>query len=168
MKDQLTGLYNRHFFNEIIEREANRIERTGEVISFIMMDMDDLKYINDNLGHLTGDKILIEGARLLCQNVRKADIVFRFGGDEFLVLLVNADCDDTEYMIRRFINAVDTWNKDRAGEYGCKMSFSIGCSTCKSCSAILKTLNEADERMYRNKKAKKESALFQKQSAHLN
>ena len=168
IKDQLTGLYNRHFFNEVIEREAHRIERSGEVISFIMMDMDDLKYINDTFGHLTGDKIIVEGARLLRQNVRKADIVFRFGGDEFLVLLVNADCDDTQFMVKRFIDAVGAWNKENAETYGCQLSFSIGCSTCENCAGVLETLNEADERMYRNKRDKKRSAMLLKQSVHLN
>jgi len=168
IKDQLTGLYNRHFFNEVIKREANRIERTGDVISFIMLDMDDLKYINDTLGHLAGDKIIIEGAGLLQQNVRKSDLVFRFGGDEFLVLLVDTDCDGTDYMIRRFLAAVDTWNTNNADGYGCKLSFSIGCSTCKNCGEVLETLSEADKRMYSNKKKKKDSVMLPKQSPHLN
>lgn len=154
IKDHLTGLYNRHFFNEIIEREISKIERQKDVVSFIMIDLDGLKQINDNLGHLTGDRILAEVANLLRENVRKADIVFRFGGDEFLIVLVNADCSKTEIMVRRLMDANDRWNTEKAKEYGCRISVSIGCATCTKCSNIHDTLNEADERMYMNKKAR--------------
>lgn len=155
IKDNLTGRYNRHFFNEVIEREIARIERSNEVVSFIMIDLDGLKQINDNLGHLTGDKILVECAELINKTARKSDIVFRFGGDEFLVLLANADCEKTTVMIKRLLEKTQKWNMENAEEYGCRLSFSIGCSTCKNCHEILKTLNEADKRMYQNKKYRK-------------
>ncbi|MEW6108769.1 MAG: GGDEF domain-containing protein [Nitrospirota bacterium] len=155
IKDNLTGLYNRHFFNEIIEREVSRVEREKNVVSFIMIDLDYLKQINDTLGHLTGDKILVEVANMISSNVRKSDIVFRFGGDEFLVVLVNADCLRTGRMVRRLLDSNNRWNKENAKKIGCRISFSIGCATCDKCANILETLNEADANMYINKKKRK-------------
>jgi diguanylate cyclase (GGDEF)-like protein len=155
IKDPLTGLSNRHFFNEIIEREMAGAERRAEPLSFIMMDMDNFKWVNDSLGHLTGDRLLIEAAHLIENVVRRADMTFRFGGDEFLVLLTNADCDRTAIMLERLMDAVERWNKDNAAAFGCRLSFSVGCSSCaKSCN-VHAALNEADERMYENKKNKR-------------
>ncbi len=164
IKDSLTGLYNRHFFNEVIEREVARGERNSEVVSFIMMDLDNLKDINDNLGHLTGDRILVEAAKMIKKTVRKSDMVFRFGGDEFLALMINADCEMTNRMIRRLAESSDRWNRDYEKEYGCRLSFSIGCSTCYRCADILASLNEADSRMYQNKRVKKNSETVLKRS----
>jgi len=155
IKDPLTGLYNRHFFNEIIEREMASIERKSETLSFIMIDIDHFKEINDTLGHLAGDKVLIEAATLIKNTARKADLAFRFGGDEFLVLLTNADCDKTTNMVGRLGDAIELWNKDNANAYGCRLSFSIGCSTCGKECDIHSALKDADEKMYQNKKEKK-------------
>jgi len=155
IKDQLTGLYNRHFFNEVIEREAARSNRTAEPLSFIMIDLDYFKQINDTLGHLTGDKILIEAALLIKKTLRKADLLFRFGGDEFLVILPNTDCAKSNYMVERLLTAVIDWNKDNETTYGCKLSFSIGCSTCEKGCDFLKALKEADDKMYQDKTKKR-------------
>jgi len=154
VRDPLTQLYNRHFFNEVIERESARCERQNEDISFIMIDMDDFKQINDTLGHLTGDGILIEAAKLIKNTVRKEDLAFRFGGDEFLVLMTNADGKQSVSMASRLLDAVAEWNKDNADAFGCRISISMGCSTRSKGGDFNTALREADERMYRQKKEK--------------
>jgi diguanylate cyclase (GGDEF)-like protein len=165
IKDQLTNLYNRHFFNEIIEMEMAKIERNDQIISFIMIDLDNLKHINDTLGHLAGDRMLVETAKLIKDTIRRSDFVFRFGGDEFLVLLLNADCNIAINTVERLLDAVDGWNKDNADAYGCRLSLSIGCSTCdKGCNA-LDTLKEADARMYHNKREKRNNAEMKNPAA---
>lgn len=155
IKDPLTDLYNRHFFNEIIVREAARSERNRETLSFIMIDMDNLKLINDTLGHLAGDEVLAETARLITNAVRKSDVVFRFGGDEFLVLMENADCEKAAAMSERLLAAARKWNAAHAAARGYLLSFSMGCSTREKGRDILASLKEADERMYRNKKERR-------------
>ena len=155
IKDQLTNLYNRHFFNEIIEKETSRAERRTEPLSFMMIDIDGFKKINDTLGHLTGDKILVEAAASIKNTVRESDIVFRFGGDEFLIILINADCDMATGMVQRIMDSVERWNRDHGDAVGCRLSFSIGCSTYEKGRDVLETLKEADARMYQNKKDKK-------------
>ncbi len=159
IKDQLTGLYNRHFFKEVIEREAAQSNRNGEPLSFIMIDLDFFKQINDTLGHLTGDKILIEAGTLIKRIVRKGDLLFRFGGDEFLVLLPNTNYDKSIHMVQRLLTAVDGWNKENAEAYGCHLSFSLGCSTYGKGCDILETLKEADARMYQNKMGKNDKTI---------
>ncbi len=152
--DHLTGMYNRHFFNEVIEREFARLKKNGEAVSFIMIDMDHLKQINDTLGHLTGDKILVESANLIRNSVRKSDLVFRFGGDEFMVLMMNTSCGKSARVARRLGEETVRWNNNNAQKFGCVISFSLGCSTSDDSNNLLATLNEADVKMYRNKKEK--------------
>lgn len=155
IKDHLTGLYNRQFFDEVIESELAMRERRDELLAFIMIDLDHVKEINDTLGHLAGDRLIIEAANLIKNRVRKADLVFRFGGDEFLVLMRQADCDKSSHMARRLLQTVDRWNKDHAVTFGCRLSFSTGCSSCAKGCNVQAALKEADERMYENKKKKR-------------
>ena len=159
IKDQLTGLYNRTFLNEIIEREVARSDRNMEQMSFMMIDLDYFKQLNDTFGHLTGDKILIEAANLIKKTMRGSDLLFRFGGDEFLVLLLNTNCDKSIHMVQRLLTAVNGWNRENAQAYGCHLSFSMGCSTYEKGSNILEVLKEADARMYQNKMGKRNKAI---------
>ncbi len=155
IRDPLTRLYNRHFFNEVIEREAARCARTEEQLSFIMIDLDNFKRINDTLGHLTGDSILVETAGILKNTVRETDLVFRFGGDEFLILMMNADNQKSSSMAERLLNAVEKWNRESSDAFGCNISFSMGCATHGKSAGIHSALKEADERMYLHKKTKR-------------
>jgi diguanylate cyclase (GGDEF)-like protein len=154
IRDALTGLYNRHFFNEVIERELAAAERRQEPLSFIMIDMDDFKEINDRLGHPVGDELLVEAAWLIRRMVRKSDLVFRYGGDELLVLMTNADAGQREAMTGRISAAVDAWNLQSAENVGCRMSFSIGSAGCTGAADLQNALQEADRMMYENKKLK--------------
>ncbi|MBI2330670.1 MAG: GGDEF domain-containing protein [Chloroflexi bacterium] len=155
IKDPLTRLYNRHFFDEVMVKEAARTDRNGNPFSLLMMDIDNFKQVNDGLGHFTGDKILIEVGFLFRKTLRETDYLFRFGGDEFLVILQNTGCDKLINVVRRLLTAVDDWNKDYEDTYGYKLSFSLGCSTYEKGCDYLKILKEADEKMYRNKMSKR-------------
>lgn len=157
--DPLTGLYNRHFFNEIIEREIANADRKAETLSFIIIDLDNFKRINDTLGHLTGDRILIETANLIKNTVRSSDLAIRFGGDEFLVFLRDGDCDKSANIVSRLSDEVESWNAANADAIGCRLSFSIGCSICEKKCDLHAALKEADERMYQNKRQKGNHAV---------
>ena len=154
IKDPLTGLYNRHFFNEIVKRDVASANRKDETLSFIIIDLDNFKRINDTLGHLTGDRILIEAAGLFANTIRKADLAIRYGGDEFLIFVRDGDCDKTANLIMRLQDVVEKWNNDNAEVFGCRLSFSAGCSVCGNNCDINAALMEADERMYINKRGK--------------
>lgn len=87
LTDDLTGLYNIRFLNQSIDIEIERSHRFGSIFSLIFMDIDDLKKVNDRFGHLTGSRVLIETARILKGNMRKVDIIIRYGGDEFVIIM---------------------------------------------------------------------------------
>ena len=98
--DALTGTRNRRFFDEIIGRELQRHKRYRTPMSIVFIDIDRFKAINDTLGHETGDRVLREVAGFLLRNIREADYVFRWGGDEFVVLIT---CNEAE-AVRRSVD----------------------------------------------------------------
>jgi diguanylate cyclase (GGDEF)-like protein len=87
MVDQLTGVFNRRYLDDKLAGEIQRARRYGRKLSLLMIDLDRFKEINDTLGHKGGDAILIETAQLLRTHSREVDLVFRYGGDEFVILL---------------------------------------------------------------------------------
>jgi diguanylate cyclase (GGDEF)-like protein len=91
--DSLTGLYNRHFLEGTLERELARAERERYPVSFIMIDIDNFKQVNDAFGHRIGDEVLRSLAALLLKNTRASDTIYRYGGEEFLVILPRVTAD---------------------------------------------------------------------------
>ncbi len=87
VRDSLTHLYNRRYYNIRIEEELRRVHRKGEILGLLLCDLDHFKAINDTKGHLVGDAILKKVARSINRSVRGSDLIFRWGGDEFVVLL---------------------------------------------------------------------------------
>ncbi|MEH2608769.1 diguanylate cyclase [Bradyrhizobium sp. AZCC 1693] len=93
IRDQLTGLYNRRFLEDALTRETGRAARSGEPVAVAILDVDHFKRINDTYGHEAGDAVLRELGQVLLKTIRKTDIVGRFGGEEFLMLLPGASVD---------------------------------------------------------------------------
>jgi len=89
--DKLTGLYNRNYFQGELEHMISRIARSGAECALLYLDLDQFKYVNDTLGHAAGDRLLKECTEMLRKNVREGDMLARFGGDEFTLLLYNID-----------------------------------------------------------------------------
>jgi diguanylate cyclase (GGDEF)-like protein len=87
--DPLTGLYNRRFLYDHLQREMSRAERTGGVVSLMMMDLQGFKGINDRLGHPVGDSVLVKTAKVIRDSLRAVDAGCRYGGDEFVAVLPN-------------------------------------------------------------------------------
>lgn len=90
IRDTLTGLYNRRFFDSRIEEEMTRAERTGNSLAILLCDLDHFKAINDNLGHQMGDQVLKAVANSIRDSTRGSDLIFRWGGDEFVIVLPGA------------------------------------------------------------------------------
>jgi diguanylate cyclase (GGDEF)-like protein len=87
VSDSLTGLYNRHYFDEALRREGERSHRYGIAVSLLLLDLDEFKEVNDEYGHRVGDKVLQTVGALILKHVRAADIPCRYGGDEFAIIL---------------------------------------------------------------------------------
>jgi diguanylate cyclase (GGDEF)-like protein/PAS domain S-box-containing protein len=94
IRDYLTGLFNRRYLDETIEREIARAKRDRSQLSVVMIDIDHFKSINDTYGHEAGDTVLIELGMLLMKNSRASDIACRHGGDEFVIVMPNASPED--------------------------------------------------------------------------
>jgi diguanylate cyclase (GGDEF)-like protein/PAS domain S-box-containing protein len=92
--DPLTGMFNRNYFQEELERTVARVARSGSSCALFYIDLDQFKYINDTLGHAAGDRLLVDIGALLSTHVRDGDLIARFGGDEFTLLLYNIDRSD--------------------------------------------------------------------------
>jgi len=151
IRDPLTGLYNRHYFNETITREIKSAERHGKKLSIIMVDINDFKKINDTYGHLHGDGVLMECAKILMDVSRETDIVCRFGGDEFIIVTPEVGCDDSHPLIARIDETLKEWNENFGSE-DYELSFSFGCANFIEGSELHAIIMEADHMMYRDKK----------------
>jgi len=151
-KDPLTGLYNRAYFNEVIMNEMQRAKRYGNSFSIVMLDVDNFKWINDCYGHIFGDKILRDCAEILTRSVRASDVLVRFGGDEFVIVMPEGDIERCQEMVERIKSNVDEWNT-RLANPDYSLSLSAGCANYSQGMDIMSVLKEADEKMYREKRA---------------
>lgn len=146
--DALTGLYNRAFFDAEIERMARG--RTTPV-SVVVADIDLLKDCNDTLGHAAGDILIMAAATSLVESFRAGDIVARTGGDEFCVLLPGVSAEQAEALLQRLKNSLD---KAAPPVADFPLAVSFGCATASSPQELTEAFEQADQRMYREKRLK--------------
>ena len=104
--DALTGLFNQRFFHETLRREVMRAHRYERKLTLMVFDLDDFKTINDQIGHLAGDRVLAQAADRLREAVRSVDCACRIGGDEFAVIMPESSADDGEQLYRRVHNSM--------------------------------------------------------------
>jgi diguanylate cyclase (GGDEF)-like protein/PAS domain S-box-containing protein len=145
--DQLTGIYNRSFFYETMNRMS--LQKIYP-ISVITYDLDHFKHINDTYGHAEGDDVLSRCARVVGQTLRKNDVFARTGGDEFSILLPLTSYDEALMLSRRMIDRI---NEENAATAGPKISISVGAATkTDQAEQLSSILQLADFRMYENKR----------------
>ncbi|MEF8726465.1 MAG: diguanylate cyclase, partial [Candidatus Bipolaricaulota bacterium] len=151
IRDPLTGLYNRRYFSETLQKEVERSERYGETIGFVMMDVNRFKEINDHYSHQMGDKVLKEIAELLKENVRDADTVVRYGGDEFLIMMPEME-GKVRATADRIKRNIEKWNEN-SSLLNFPLSMAVGVSlwSPKQDRDIDEALKQVDRRMYKDK-----------------
>jgi diguanylate cyclase (GGDEF)-like protein len=154
--DPLTGTRNRRFFDEVIGRELQRHRRYRTPLSIVFVDIDRFKAINDTLGHDTGDRILREVAHFLLRNIREADYVFRWGGDEF-VILISCSEDEALRRARELQHAFATAPQTAHLPAGVALSVGV-VEVPAEIDDIMPLIQAADERMYANKKWRRDQA----------
>ena len=156
--DPLTGLYNLRYLTQ----QVDALCAEGEPLALLCLDLDSFKPINDNFGHQKGDQVLCDLAEIFCGAVRDSDIVTRYGGDEFLVVLRGAGAAEAQAMSQRLCEAVQAYDPGLAhatlGRLRVGVSIGWGCSPSdgRDCTSLLAA---ADERMYREKTQRKLGAL---------
>jgi diguanylate cyclase (GGDEF)-like protein len=150
--DELTGLYNRRGFFALAEQQLKMSKRLKRDALLLSADMDNLKEINDTLGHKEGDLALIDTANILRESFRESDIIARIGGDEFVVLQIENIDVDSNMLTNRLQNNLEIHNTSRNK----KLSVSIGIIRCEpECPySIEELLIEADKLMYKQKRNK--------------
>ena len=156
--DGLTGLYNRRYFIDQIEREFIRSQRNKAPLSLIMVDLDELKAINDRFGHHVGDSFFQEVARIVKVNTRGSDVAARWGGDEFMLLVPGTDRKDASKIAERIRAEVERYKLKLEGEeVGITISAGIVC--CPDHAAVVADLlKKADQAMYNAKRGGKNQA----------
>lgn len=114
--DPLTGLYNRRYFLEALHRAIERSRRDGAPAAVVMLDLDGFKAVNDRYGHTLGDAALMHIARALESTARAGDVTARFGGDEFVALLLNCDTDSLQSVMERIRSTIERLTPPRTGD----------------------------------------------------
>ncbi len=152
-RDPLTGVYNRRALDEMLTGLMN----ARKPFTLVFIDIDDFFEVNDRFGHLVGDRIIQELAQFLQQIVRKSDSLFRYGGDEFIILMPQTTPEKAEHVLARLQRELQNLSARLGGELaGLQLSISLGSASWspqhpRSLDAVLE---EADQFMYRRKRAK--------------
>ncbi len=153
IRDGLTGAYNHRHFKDVLAREHERVQRYGGHLSLLLLDIDRFKSFNDRFGHQAGDQVLVKTVALLQGQLRPSDMVFRYGGEEFAVLLPATAAEDSVAVatkLLRILRSSNTYRHDRSTE--CSVTASIG-GACAPQDAMTPEalLACADQAMYRAK-----------------
>ncbi|MBF0217479.1 MAG: diguanylate cyclase [Candidatus Omnitrophica bacterium] len=152
--DELTGLYNRRGFLTLAEQQLKLFQRRGENICFIFMDLDGLKLINDEFGHMKGDLALLEVSSAIKRTFRESDILGRIGGDEFTVFASVAEGNNAIMLVNRIKTCMDILNVKKILPF--KLSVSIGVTNiiATEIRTVQELLESADRKMYLEKRKK--------------
>ena len=152
LRDALTGLYNRRYLDERLDEEIKRVKRNQHKFAILLLDIDHYKTINDIFGHGAGDLVLQEVSHCLQKKVRQGDIVCRYGGDEFIVVLLDTEASNALQHAERIRKAIEQleirYNQQKLGT----LTISIGVAICPTHGKTRKALiNAADMAMYKAK-----------------
>ena len=147
--DKLTSISNRRFFQEELVRYIERYYQDGVVFSLLMIDIDHFKSVNDTHGHLSGDRVLVQLARVLTYEVAPEDLVARLGGEEFVIILPNTDRNEALKLAKKLNHAVEQANWEVID----RLTVSIGVSTFSGDDTELTILENADQALYAAKSA---------------
>jgi diguanylate cyclase (GGDEF)-like protein len=147
--DPLTQLLNRRAMNEFIPREVARANRLGSGLTFMVVDINKFRAINTKFGALEGDMVLTEFSKMLKLVFRGGDMVFRQGGDEFLIVMPDTVEEQADYPVQRLLRLVESWNLN--SKKGYELSFSWGVALYVTGTDLEDVLRAVDRKMYQKK-----------------
>ncbi|MBE1299251.1 MAG: diguanylate cyclase [Alteromonadaceae bacterium] len=163
--DPLTNLYNRRYFTEISESIYKLAVREKEPVSIVMIDIDNFKPINDTYGHKAGDLVLIKLSQILTDAVRKSDVVCRFGGEEFIILLPKTGKPYAKVVAENVRTNIEANTVEVNNDVAINFTASLGISTFMQPEPeqLERLINEADEALYRAKELGKNQVFYEDQ-----
>ena len=153
-RDPLTGLWNRAAILDLLQRELSQAERDGSSVGVVLADLDRFKQVNDTYGHLAGDAVLRETARRMCDALRSHDLVGRYGGEEFLLVLPGCDLEKTHALAERLRRCVaETALELPEGSVAVTISLGLTASDPRAPSEATPLLRLADTALYQAKRS---------------
>jgi diguanylate cyclase (GGDEF)-like protein len=158
--DSLTGLYNRRYWEPELERHAELYKRYRHPFAILMLDFDNLKWVNDTFGHAAGDTALVHLATVMRMNVRDVDIPCRFGGDEFLILMPEADKNAIQMVGRRISDSINK-TRFKLGRSFASLQVSFGAAACPEDATEAQALLQAADAVLYSAKQNKEARAGQ-------
>jgi diguanylate cyclase (GGDEF)-like protein/PAS domain S-box-containing protein len=166
VRDHLTGLFNRRYMEETLERELLRASRQGLLLGIIMLDIDEFKHFNDVYGHAAGDAVLREYGKLLIQHFRGEDVACRYGGDEFIVVLLDASLKMVRERAERLCEYARHINIQFDGHIYETITISVGVAIFpEHGSTSAEILKAADIALYRAKREGRDQAVVANQNS---
>jgi diguanylate cyclase (GGDEF)-like protein len=150
IRDELTGLYNRRHVMALMHKEVQRAERSGRPMALALLDIDHFKRINDGCGHAQGDEVLKAFALAVGETLRDTDVLGRWGGEEFMVMLPETDAAGAECVLDRVHERMRRLSFPCGGESR-GVSFSAGIAACAKGEALHAAIERADAALYRAK-----------------
>ncbi len=153
LRDPLTGCHNRRFLDEFISKVEPLSEREGARIGFLMADLDFFKQVNDQYGHQAGDAVLTQASRILANRVRRSDLLIRYGGEEFLILLQNVQGEASSKVAESIRSALESYEFDVGDGVKIKKTISLGVAEYPNdANSIYKAIKFADVALYEAKR----------------
>jgi len=159
-RDHLTGLYNKKYFYKAMEEYLENIVETGERVAISMVDIDNFKNINDTYGHDIGDRVIVALADILRSSTNPSDIVSRFGGEEFCVVLKNINRYSAKDIYERIRENVEKFYIDIDDENRIKFTISVGAVLYSEEESLDDVINQADMMLYKAKNSGKNMVVF--------
>ncbi len=160
IKDGLTGLYMRRYFIEKLNEEIKRVKQLNTTFSFLMIDIDHFKECNDTYGHLFGDKVLKILGEFLKDNLRDVDIIGRYGGEEFAVILPNTNYNGATFVAERLRTNFEKLIIKVNENEGRKVTLSIGGVEYKNNFKLMEVIDCADKALYHSKETGRNKVTF--------
>lgn len=155
--DALTGVANRRYGMELMEKKLDTAKLKKEEFNLCFLDIDNLKFVNDQFGHLEGDSLIIEVCKIIREEISPEDIIFRYGGDEFIILFKDNSRETIDKTCRGILSRFEILNRIRHKSYSISASLGLFSQKPDMNFTPEQIIEAVDQEMYRNKLLKKES-----------